>query len=105
MDIDVHTSLWEGLARVLPQALIAGKPVISYDIDGAPEVVIPGETGFLLPAESVEELSQAMMILAEDAELRNRLGTTGREKFTEQFRHENMTAQIREVYREILEES
>ncbi len=35
MDIVVHTSLREGLARVLPQALIAGKPVISYDIDGA----------------------------------------------------------------------
>ena len=42
MDIVVHTSLREGLARVLPQALIAGKPVISYDVDGAREVVIPG---------------------------------------------------------------
>lgn len=103
MDIVVHTSLWEGLARVLPQALIAGKPVISYDIDGAKEVVIPNETGYLLPPESVEELSQAMIELAEDAELRRRFGTAGREKFTEQFRHENMTAKIREVYREILE--
>ena len=35
MDVVVHTSLREGLARVLPQALIAGKPVISYDVDGA----------------------------------------------------------------------
>lgn len=49
MDIVVHASLREGLARVLPQALIAGKPVISYDIDGAREVVLPGKTGFLLP--------------------------------------------------------
>ena len=53
-DIIVHTSLWEGLARVLPQALIAGKPVVSYDVDGAREVVIPGETGYLLPPQSVE---------------------------------------------------
>lgn len=105
MDIAVHTSLWEGLARVLPQALIAGKPVISYDIDGAKEVVIPNETGYLVPAESVGELSQAMIALAEDAELRKRLGVAGREKFTEQFRHENMTAKIREVYREVLESS
>ncbi|HUQ71855.1 MAG TPA: glycosyltransferase, partial [Planctomycetaceae bacterium] len=41
MDIVVHTSLWEGLARVLPQGLIAGKPVVSYAIDGAKEIVIP----------------------------------------------------------------
>ena len=40
MDIVVHASLREGLARVLPQALIAGKPVVSYDVDGAREVVI-----------------------------------------------------------------
>ncbi len=49
MDIVVHASLREGLARVLPQALIAGKPVVSYDVDGAREVVLPGETGYLLP--------------------------------------------------------
>ena len=48
MDLVVHCSLREGLARVLPQALIAQKPVISYDIDGAREVVINNETGFLI---------------------------------------------------------
>ena len=54
-DIVVHASLREGLARVLPQALIAGKPVVSYDVDGAREVVIPGETGFLVPPRDVGE--------------------------------------------------
>jgi glycosyltransferase involved in cell wall biosynthesis len=44
MDVLVHCSLREGLARALPQALIAARPVISYDVDGAREVVIPGET-------------------------------------------------------------
>ncbi len=39
MDVLVHASLREGLARALPQALIAGKPVVSYDVDGAREVV------------------------------------------------------------------
>ncbi len=48
MDALVHASLREGLARALPQSLIAGKPAISYDIDGAREVVITGETGFLI---------------------------------------------------------
>jgi len=103
-DIVVHASLWEGLARVLPQALIAGKPVISYDVDGAREVVLPGETGFLLPPQSVDELAEAIVTLAEDSELRQRLGSTGRARFTEQFRHETMTRRIREVYAEVLDQ-
>ena len=102
MDIVVHTSVWEGLARVLPQGLIAGKPVVSYDVDGAREVVIPGETGFLLPPESNEELSTALCKLASDKDLRRRFGETGRTRFTEKFRHQTMTSQIREVYSRLL---
>ena len=102
MDIVVHTSVWEGLARVLPQGLIAGKPVVSYDTDGAKEVVIPNETGYLLPSQSIAELSNALCELATDPALRLRLGATGRARFGEQFRHQFMTQRIREVYAEVL---
>ncbi len=102
MDIVVHTSVWEGLARVLPQGLIAGKPVVSYDVDGAREVVIPGETGFLVPPRAIPELSEALCMLACDSQLRNRLGETGRARFTDQFRHQTMTKQIRDVYASVL---
>ena len=102
MDLVVHTSVWEGLARVLPQAMIGGRPVISFDIDGASEVVIPGETGLLLPPESVSELIEAVCTLADDARLRNRLGEAGRRRWTETFRHETMTRRVREVYQEVL---
>ena len=102
MDIVVHTSVWEGLARVLPQGLIAGKPVVSYDVDGAKEVVIPGETGCLVPPRAIPELSEALCKLATDPQLRNRLGETGRARFTYQFRHQNMTKQIRDVYAAVL---
>jgi glycosyltransferase involved in cell wall biosynthesis len=102
MDIVVHASLREGLARVLPQALIAGKPVISYDIDGAREVVVPGETGFLLPPRSIDGMAAALVQLAGDPALRRRFGETGRVKFTEQFRHETMTQRLREIYQEVL---
>jgi len=104
MDIVVHASLREGLARVLPQALIAGKPVISYDIDGAREVVVPGETGYLLPARAIEQLADAIGQLAGDRALRDRLGQTGRQKFTDQFRHETMTKHLREIYQQVLSE-
>ena len=102
MDILVHTSLREGLARTLPQALIAGKPVVSYDIDGAREVVVPHETGFLLQPQSQDGLSDALIQLAENPELRNRFGQTGRKRVTPQFCHEHMTKRIRSLYQQIL---
>jgi glycosyltransferase involved in cell wall biosynthesis len=102
MDIVVHASLREGLARVLPQALIAGKPVISYDIDGAREVVIDGQTGVLLPPESVDELAAAVCRLAADPALRARLGAEGRRRFAQAFRHEHMTEKLRQLYEHIL---
>ncbi len=102
LDVLVHTSLREGLARTLPQALIAGKPVISYDIDGAREVVLPGETGILLAPKSVQPLADAMLKLAGDESLRKRLGQGGAKRFTEQFRHRYMTQQIRQLYLEQL---
>ena len=98
MDALVHTSLREGLARALPQALIAGKPVISYDVDGAKEVAINDVTGFLIPPKEIDSLAKAITTLANSEELRKRFGQKGRELFTEQFRHEAMTRRIRELY-------
>jgi glycosyltransferase involved in cell wall biosynthesis len=103
MDVLVHVSLREGLARALPQALIAGKPVVSYDVDGAREVVLDGETGFLLPPQTVEPLAEALIRLADDPLLRERLGRCGRRRFTGQFRHEHMTRQLRTLYERLLE--
>lgn len=102
MDIVVHASLREGLARVLPQALIAGRPVISYDIDGAREVVIPDQTGFLLPPCDISALRESLIALAKDPALRRRLGAEGRRRFTGLFRHEHMTEQIRALYVRLL---
>lgn len=103
MDIVVHTSLREGLARVLPQSLLAGKPVVSYDIDGAREVVLNGKTGFLLPPQSVTELTDAVVRLAENPILRNEMGQTGRQLFSQQFDHHYMTRQIRKIYQTVSE--
>lgn len=102
MDIVVHTSLREGLARVLPQGLLSGKPVVSYDIDGAREVVIDNETGFLLPPKEIKGLAEALIRLVQDPDLRHRLGTEGRRRFQEQFDHHFMTRRIRNLYLDLL---
>ncbi len=102
MDIVVHTSLREGLARVLPQALIAGKPVISYDVDGAREVVVADQTGILLPPMSIAPLAEGICRLAADPALRQRFGAEGRQRSTERFRHEHTTRQLRALYQRLL---
>lgn len=102
MDVLVHASLREGLARALPQALLAGIPAISFDIDGAREVVEDGETGRLIEAKDVVGLAEALLQLAGDAELRREMGERGRRRCLEIFPHQTMTAQIRAVYESLL---
>ena len=102
VDAVIHPSLREGLARVLPQALLVGRPVISYDIDGAREVVLP-ETGILLQPRDLEGLSAAVLRLSSDPALRSAMGQEGRRRFAEQFRHETMTRQLRLLYERLLQ--
>lgn len=102
MDIVVHTSLREGLARVLPQALAGGKPVISFDIDGASEVVKEGETGHLVPAEDAKMLAEAIIDLVRDKAKARKMGEAGRKMVDPAFRVEVMVDRIAELYEELL---
>lgn len=101
VDAVVHPSLREGLARVLPQSLLVGRPVISYDVDGAREVVLP-ETGILLRPRDVEGLAAGILRLAGDPALRAAKGVEGRRRFADQFRHETMTRELRSLYERLL---
>lgn len=102
MDVVVHTSLREGLARVLPQSLAMGKPCVSFDIDGAREVVINDYTGYLVePFDSVG-LADKVARLLEDPELREKFGANGRVHVDPKFRTEKMVADISEVYQMLL---
>src|SRR5206468_7288830 len=66
MDILVHPSRREGLARALPQAELAQVPVITYDVDGNREALIDDETGFLVPAFDQAKLGECIATLIED---------------------------------------
>ena len=103
MDVLVHTSLREGLARVLPQALAMGKPCVSYDIDGAPEVVIPDETGYLVKPGDHKGLADSLSRLLADPELRRRMGDAGRRRVDPAFRAETMVDEIARVYALLVE--
>lgn len=102
MDLLVHASLREGLARVLPQSLLSGCPAISYDVDGAREVIRNGETGWLVPPRDLAGLRDAIADALADLPRARRMALRGRELFADQFRAETMVRRIAEVYREEL---
>jgi len=98
MDLLVHASQWEGLPRAAVQALLMECPVISFDIDGAPEVVLPGRTGSLVQLNDVPGLAEAIITLASNAESRRSLGRAGRQLCLERFDHHKMTADLESLY-------
>jgi glycosyltransferase involved in cell wall biosynthesis len=99
----VHCSLREGLARTLPQAMLCGRPAISFDVDGAREVVNEN-TGRLIEPKNVEQLITACAELIEDKDLRETLGRTGRESVKEKFAPDTMVNTIEDVYHKLMDE-
>jgi glycosyltransferase involved in cell wall biosynthesis len=102
VDCLVHLSRREALSRALPQALAAAKPVIAYDFDGADEVCLEGETGFLVRTGDEPSVARHLLNLSRDPALRVRLGQRGQQFVKEQFRVENMIEQIYELYQRLL---
>lgn len=98
MDVVVHLSRREGLARVLPQALAAGKPTIAFDCDGAREVCRDDETGFLLAPGDLTGLGKRIEQLAFDRPLCERLGNRGRELVKENFPVQRMVDELHALY-------
>jgi glycosyltransferase involved in cell wall biosynthesis len=98
MDLLVHLSLREGLARALPQALAAGRPVIAYDTDGAKEVCLENETGILLRPGDLSGLTERLLRLAQDPALRQRLGYRGQQFVRERFGVQRMVDDLYQLY-------
>ena len=103
MDIVVHPSRREGLARALVQGALAAKPVITYDVDGNRESLIHEKTGFLLPPFDIEKLASALAILSEDAQQREAMGLAGREFVVERFSAQRMVDELERVYSQCLQ--
>jgi glycosyltransferase involved in cell wall biosynthesis len=103
MDVVVHTSLREGIARVLPQAGAVGKPVVTFDLDGAPEVVRDGACGYLVPPVNCEGIARRVIELLRNPERCRVFGEAGRSFATAHFGLEQMVERINESYFEVLE--
>ncbi|MEO8427925.1 MAG: glycosyltransferase family 4 protein [Verrucomicrobiota bacterium] len=101
MDVLVHLSRREGLPRALPQALAAARPIVAYDCDGAREVCLENETGFLVKPGDRSALVQRLLQLASDSSLRERFGSEGRRLVKAWFPVERMVDCVYALYLEL----
>jgi glycosyltransferase involved in cell wall biosynthesis len=94
-DILVCPSVWEEPFAVPPlEGMAAGLPVVASARGGFIECVEEGKTGFLVPPGDSEALAEAISALAEDRDLRKRLGQAGRERALELYSVESMATAL-----------
>jgi glycosyltransferase involved in cell wall biosynthesis len=103
MDIFVLTSLWEGLPRVLPQAMAAGLPIVATSVDGNVEAIRHGANGLLTPPGEPDSLAAAVLSLFADKELARKLAAAGKERVQE-YGDRLMVDHIAELYQELMEQ-
>ena len=104
-DINVSTSLWEGMSYSVQEAMALGKPVIaltSKNVSGLSEIIVKNKTGFLIEEDYVNNLTKQIGLLASDSALRNEFGKASEERervhFPEQRTAEDMDKVYEEVY-------
>ena len=98
------TSLHEGLPRSVMEAMAMEKPVVAYNIRGMRDLIVDGETGFLVPFRNVSVLAEKILYLAENREIARKMGEKGRKRIEKEFSLGIISNQMKKLYNEILEE-
>lgn len=101
-DIVAVPSLIEPLGNATLEAMAAGRPVVGSRVGGIPEMVVEGETGRLVPAQSPDALAEALAALVADRECRERLGAAGRARAERVFSLPVHGARLQAMYDALL---
>ena len=102
LDIYVAVSRCESFGVAILEASACALPVIVSNIGGLPEVVIDGETGFIVEKENVEASADAIMKLILDSSLREKMGDNGRRHVCDNYNWEKSVSIMEEVYRKVI---
>ena len=97
-DIGVLPSFYEGLPLTAVETLAAGVPLVATAVDGTPEVVIDGETGYLVPPGQPAALAEAIGWLARQPELRRKFAVAGRDWVLKRFTIQRQVEQTSNLY-------
>ncbi|MBI2195389.1 MAG: glycosyltransferase [Planctomycetes bacterium] len=101
-DAFVLASDWEGMPNVVLEAMASGLPVAATAVDGTLELVRDGETGILIPPNSVPDLAAAIQRLAGSPDLRQNMGSSGRRRAESEFSMERMVQAYEALYERLL---
>jgi len=99
--IYIQPAVREGFGNAVLEAQSFGLPVVCTDAGGLPEAVEDGVTGFVVPARDPQALAEKTIALAQDAELRARMGEQGRRRVLANFTLEQQAARFLEFYRDV----
>ena len=102
LDIKVLTSLWEGLPRVLVQAAAVAKPIVTFNVDGAWEIVEEGKNGFIVPMKDTKAMAEKLKLLIKDEKLRKEMGEYSQKKVNDSWTVENMVQETDKVYKSLI---
>jgi glycosyltransferase involved in cell wall biosynthesis len=97
-DIGVLPSFYEGLPLTAVETLAAGIPLVATAVDGTPEVVVDGETGYLVPPGDPAAMAEAIGRLARQPELRRKFALAGRDRVLKQFTIQRQVEQTSNLY-------
>jgi len=100
LTITAMSSLWEGLPIAFLEAMSAGKPIVANDVDGAKDVVINGETGFLVTPHQPSEMAGRILYLLNNETLCNEMGYVAQQR-SSYFSVQRMVGQIESLYKEL----
>lgn len=92
----------EGFGVVCAEAMAHGRPVVAGDVGGLRDLVVDGETGYLVPPRDVEALRAALTRLLGDRDLRRRFGEAGRKRIAEHFTWDRVTDATLRAYEDAL---
>lgn len=98
IDVLIHLSLREGLPRSVVQSLATGKPAIAFNLDGTPEVVLNGQTGYVTEPHEIEKVITHLITLLSDKNLRKKMGENGKEFVKHKFDWKTMVYELESEY-------
>lgn len=102
MDIICLTSNNEGTPVSLIEAQATNKPVVTTDVGGVRDIVLEGETGFIVPKGDSLAFAEKLLLLTENKELRNRMSEKGWGFIKDTFHYARLVKDMEEYYKELL---
>jgi glycosyltransferase involved in cell wall biosynthesis len=103
LDILVHAStLGEPFGQVVAEGMAAGKAVVATAGGGVPEIILDGKSGLLVPMGDAGAMAAALLRLAGDPPLREKLGAAARQRIEEQFTIERTARGVEAVWDHVL---